>query len=283
MPAERLHPAVLDPVDLDLDDDAVRHLVLEVARCALRDDLPARDDRDPVAERVRLEHVVRREEHGLAGGPETEDRLPQLARADRVDADRRLVEEDHGWVVEEPAGDVEPLPHAPRVALDTLLLAAVEPDQLEQLSDARPLAVRIDAVQLGEVAQVVERREPLVEPAVAAEDIADALPDPPRILDDVASEHPRLPRRGDQERDQHLDRRGLARAVRAEQAEELALLDREADAAHRLHLERASAERAGRRPVRPVEVDRFDDGSHGATLAAAPGAGTAVIRTFVRR
>ena len=52
--------------------------------------------------------------------------------------------------------------------------------------------------------------------------------------------------------------------VRPEQAEELALVDLEADAAHRLDLERAAAEGPGRRPVGAVEVDRFDDGGHGA-------------------
>src|SRR6185503_16861648 len=250
--AERLDLAVLDAVHLDLDDDAVGHLLLEVARRPLRDDPPARDDGDAVAERVRLEHVVRRQEHGLARLLQAEDRLPELTRADGVDADRRLVEEDHRRVVQEPAGDVQPLAHAARVALDPLLLAALEPDELEQLLDPRPLAARLDAVELREVAQVVERREALVEAPVAAEHVADALPHPARVLDDVASEHPRLPGCRDEERDQHLDRRRLAGAVRAEEAEELALLDREADAADRLDLERAAPERAGGRPVGAV-------------------------------
>src|SRR6185503_14832877 len=231
--AERLDLVVLDAVHLDLDDDAVGHLLLEVARRPLRDDPPARDDGDAVAERVRLEHVVRRQEHGLARLLQAKDRLPELTRADGVDADRRLVEEDHRRVVQEPAGDVQPLAHAARVALDPLLLAALEPDELEQLLDPRPLAARLDAVELREVAQVVERREALVEAAVAAEHVADALPHPARVLDDVASEYPRLPGCRDEERDQHLDRRRLAGAVRAEEAEELALLDREADAADR--------------------------------------------------
>ena len=51
----------------------------------------------------------------------------EVARADRVDADRRLVEEDDGRVVQEPARDVQALAHAARVALDALLLAASRP------------------------------------------------------------------------------------------------------------------------------------------------------------
>ena len=84
-----------------------------------------------------------------------------------------------------------------RVALDPLLLAALQADQLEQLVDPRALAARVDAVELGEVAQVVERREPLVEAAVAAEDVADPLAHPARVLDDVVAEHARAcPRSG---------------------------------------------------------------------------------------
>ena len=161
---------------------------------------------------------------------------------------------------------MESLAHAARVALDAFLLAPVETDHLEQLADARPLLPRVDPVELGEVAQVVERREALVEAAVTAEDVADALAHPVRVLDDVAPEDARLPRRRDQQGDEHLDRRRLPGPVRPEQAEQLALLDREAHAAHRLDLERAPSERPGRRPVGAVEIDRFDDGGHDARL-----------------
>src|SRR5581483_4590295 len=132
-------------------------------------------------------------------------------------------------VVEDPARDVEPLPHPARVALDPLLLAARQPDELEHLVDPPPLRLPGDAVQLGEVAQVVESREPLVQAAVAAEHVADALSDLPRVVDDVEAEYPRRARRRQEERDQHLDRRRLPRAVRPEQPEELALLDAERD------------------------------------------------------
>ena len=61
---ERIVP---DPVDLDLDDRALADACLEVARRSLGHDLALRDDGDAVAELVRLEHVVRRQQHGLAG------------------------------------------------------------------------------------------------------------------------------------------------------------------------------------------------------------------------
>ena len=103
----------------------------------------------------------------------------QLAGADRVDADGRLVEEQHLGLVQQAAGDVQPLPHAARVALDPLLLAAGRARPARAARRCAAFCSRgRDAVQLGEVAQVVQPGQPLVEPAVAAEDVAD----PPAYL-----------------------------------------------------------------------------------------------------
>ena len=76
-------------------------------------------------------------------------------------------------LVDQAAGDVQALPHAPRVALDPFALPTGQADELEQLTDAGLLLPGRDAVQLGEVAQVVEPGEPLVEASVAAEDVPD--------------------------------------------------------------------------------------------------------------
>ena len=56
------------------------------------------------------------------------------------------------------------------------LLASGEADQLEQLVDAPVLFARRNRVQLGEVAQVVPAGQPVVEAAVAAEDVPDPAP-----------------------------------------------------------------------------------------------------------
>ena len=87
-----------------------------------------------------------------------------------------------------------------------------------------------------------------------------------RVLDDVVAEDPRRPRRGDQQRHQHLDRGRLAGAVRAEQAEELTLRDFEVDPAHGLDRLRPTAHKSGRLLVGPAQVLRFDCG-HGRSLA----------------
>ena len=70
----------------------------------------------------------------------------------------------------------------------------------------------------------------------------DALPehraDPPRELDApprrLEAGDPNVPVRRDEDARQHLDRRRLAGAVRAEVAEQLAALDAERDLVHRL-------------------------------------------------
>ena len=76
------------------------------------------------------------------------DRRAELPGADRVEPDRRLVDEDHRWIVEEATSDVQPLLHSPGVALGALLLPPLEPDQLEQRIDPTRNLLRRDAVQL---------------------------------------------------------------------------------------------------------------------------------------
>ena len=171
---------------------------------------------------------MRGQQHRLAGCSQRLDRRPQLAGADRVDADRRFVEEHHLGIVQEAARDVQALAHAARVALDPLALTSAQPDQLQQLRDASLPRARRHAVELGEIAQVVERRDPLVGTAVAAEHIADAAPHLTRLLDHVHAEHAGAAGGRDQKRDQHLDGRGLTGAVRPEQPEQFTLADLEA-------------------------------------------------------
>ena len=72
------------------------------------DDLAAAQDGDAVGESLRLLHVVRREEDALPQGAQVADRLPRLPPRGRVEAGRRLVEEDELRVADEREGEVEP-------------------------------------------------------------------------------------------------------------------------------------------------------------------------------
>ena len=164
--------------------------------------------------------------------------------------------------MQETPRDVQTLLHAAGVALGPLVLAPLQPHELQQLLDSLLLETGWNAVQLREVAQVVVAGQPLVDAALAAEDVANPLANLARILDDVSAEHPCRARGRNQQRDQHLDRRRLAGPVRAEQAEELPRLDREAHPANGLDLLRPATNRAGVRPIGPPQLVRLDR-SHG--------------------
>ena len=124
---------------------------------------------------VGFEHVVGGQQDRLAGLDEVGNRPAQLAGADRVETDGQLVEEQDRWVVEQAAGDMQPLPHAARVPLHLLLLPAGQPDHVQQGVDPRPLGSGLDSVQLGEEAEVVEGADPVVQAPLAAEHVADPL------------------------------------------------------------------------------------------------------------
>ncbi len=68
-------------------------------------------DGDPLAELVRLLHVVRREQDGLAVPIELAEQVPQGQAALGVQAGRRFVQEQYGWTVEDGPGHHEALGH----------------------------------------------------------------------------------------------------------------------------------------------------------------------------
>src|SRR5205823_9415320 len=84
----------------------------QVCRRAGRDDAPFTQDGDAVGELLRLVEVVRRQQDRLAERAQAADRLPGGAARGRVEAGRRLVEEDEVGVTDEREPEVEPPPLA---------------------------------------------------------------------------------------------------------------------------------------------------------------------------
>jgi hypothetical protein len=218
---------------------------------------------------------VRRQQDRLARLPQAADRLPKLASADRIEADRRLVQEQDRRIVQQAPRDVQSLPHPAGIRLDALVLAALERDELEQLVDARALSPRRHPVDVREVAQVIEAGESAVEPAIAAEDIADTRAHLSCLLRYVETEHAGGPCRRQQQRRQDLDRRRLSCSVRTEQTEQLAVCDRERDPTQGLDLARTAAEDSPPRAIAPFEAVYFDChsgiGSHDSGLWSRSG------------
>ena len=80
----------------------------ELGGRADREDAAVLDDRDPVGELLGLVEVVGRQKDGLAELLERADRLPGGAAGGRVEAGRRLVEEDQLGIADQGEGEVEP-------------------------------------------------------------------------------------------------------------------------------------------------------------------------------
>ena len=80
------------------------------------------------------------EEDGDPLAGEAPDEVAHVAHPGRVEARRRLVEEQQARLPQQGGGDPEPLPHPVRVAADTVLRAVGQLDELEHLADPRPRA-----------------------------------------------------------------------------------------------------------------------------------------------
>ena len=92
---------------------------------------------------------------------EPEHELPQALALARVEAGRRLVEQQHRGLGEQPDRDVDPLLVAAREGPDLVVAALAEPGLLEH-----PLDRRVDvgdALEAGEQAQVLGHGQPPVE------------------------------------------------------------------------------------------------------------------------
>ena len=94
---------------------------LDVGDAALSEDLAAVDDRDRGAQLLELGEDVAADEDRLAQRAQLAEELAQLDPRPRVEAGRRLVEEQHLRVVDEGVGQAQPLLHAAREALDVRL------------------------------------------------------------------------------------------------------------------------------------------------------------------
>ena len=202
---------------------------LQLVGRALRDLAAAVDDRDPVGELIGLVEVLRGQQDRAAVGDQVPDRVPHLAAGARVQAGGRLVEEDQRRPRDQARREVQPAPHAARELRQRPVGGLLEPELLEQAAarsrEPRPSA----ALQASEQPQVLAGREVLVDRRVLAGD-ADQLADTMRLAGDVDAEDPRLARVDRQQRREHPQHRGLAGAVRSEDAEDLALAHLEVDA-----------------------------------------------------
>ena len=208
---------------------------LEVRGRALRDDAPGIDDRDLVGEAVGLLQVLRGEEERHAVlAVELLDVAPQRVAADRVEPARRLVEEHDARPVYERRGEVEAALHPAGVRPDAPVRGVLEVDDGEQLGHACLDPGARHAVQAALQRQQLAPGLEVVEARFLQRD-ADASPHLGRVALHVEAVDVGAAGGGAQQRGEHADRRGLAGAVRPEEAEHLPALDGEVDAVDGAH------------------------------------------------
>ena len=158
--------------------------------------------------------------------------LTQLDPGSRVQAGGGLVEEQHLGIVDEGVREAQPLLHAARQAEHVGVALVREVDQLEQVADDAPPLGRTEAVAPTEEVQVLPDLHVVVDPERVrhvAEDAAHRLGVPAdRFTGDPGIAGSRF-----EERREHPQHRRLARAVGADEPEDLARLDGQVHAADR--------------------------------------------------
>src|SRR3954468_192034 len=200
----------------------------ELRRRPLRHDHAVLHDRHAVGQLLRLLEVVRREEQRLPQLAQRLDHLPGGTPGGRVEAGGRFVEEDQLRVADQRQREVEPpeLPAGELVgARVELLLEADERDRLDHVARVR--------VVDGHLLDRLAHRGPRVEADALEHDSHPLLKRMVAALG-VEAEHRHVAARSLAVALEDLDGRGLAGAVRPEQAEHLAARDLERHAAHRL-------------------------------------------------
>ena len=235
---------------------------LELVGGAARDDLALVDDGDLARELVRLLEVLRRQEQRRALAHLRPDHVPHAEAAARVEARRRLVEEEQARPADQRRGEVEPAPHPAGVRLRDAVGSRLEVELRQQLVGPRPRRCAREVVQAAEHPEVLAAGQVLVDRRVLAGE-PDRLPDRLRLAQHVEAGDPRAAGVRPEQRREDAHGRRLAGAVRAEQPEHGALLHLEVDAVERAHLALARA----------VDLDEtlcFDGGHRHPAYVSAP-------------
>ncbi len=208
------------------------------------------EQRDTVAEELGLLHVVGSEEHRHPGRlPQILDALPHAVAGDGVEPDGRLVEHEQLGTVDERLGQLEPADHAAGVGAGEPVGRLGQPHHLKRFGDALAPDRPGDVEEAREPADVLAAGQRRLDRQLLRD-----VPDPPanRHLrpTDIEAEHLDPARLHRQERVGDPDRRRLPGAVRAEQAEDLALFDAEVDPVERgvlaIPVDEALAQECGR-------------------------------------
>ena len=146
------------------------------------------------------------------------DQRAHVAHARRVEPGCGLVEQQEPRAADQRPGDAEALAHAVGVAADAILRPVGEIDGVERRVDLR---ARVAAVQRRDELEVLAAGEVGVE-ARRLDEPRDAIECAHAVDHRIPAEEPRAARARPDQPEQHAKRRGLAGAVRAEVAVDVA-------------------------------------------------------------
>ena len=197
----------------------------ELGRTALGCDPPLIDDDHPIRVSLSLRRVIRADDDRRALPRALAQRVPDRRARLRIERECRLVEQQELRLMQQSAGEVEPSPESAGQRLATIAGAIVKPKRTEQLAAASPQLAAAQSEEASvELQRLVERHQ------VVGARLLEHQPDPAadvsavRCAEDPCGAGLRTDLAAEQ-----LEHRRLARPVRAEQRDGLALLDPEGD------------------------------------------------------
>src|SRR5579862_5128330 len=196
---------------------------LESAHC---DELAFIQNSEAVAQSLRLFHVVRRVEDRVALIAQAADDFQNLLTRLWIDSRSRLVEQNEFWPMYQRDRKVQAPLHAAGKNPDLRVAVSVQSDQCQQLVDTLTQLSVSHSIDAPEELQVLCRGKRGVQ-RYFLRCKTDHLANEKRILARAMTEQRRISRRGPVLRREHRNRGGLARAVGAQQAENLAFVDLE--------------------------------------------------------
>ncbi len=216
---------------LDLEQLAAEREVAQRLRRVERDQPPLGDQGDHVA-LLGLGHVLGGDQERAAGLAQPVELAPDALADERVDAGGRLVEEHQLGVVDERAGELQPAAHAARQVAGPSLPGVGELQPVEQRPDARPPLEQEQPVQARDEVQVLADGQVVVQ-----RDVLGHEADPGAGLGGkpggVGAEHLGLAAGRAEGAREQPDRRRLAGAAGADDADDRPARDREVDARQR--------------------------------------------------
>ena len=214
---------------LDIDYmPAAEHALRQIGHAARQRDPPAIEQRHPIAHALHLVEMVRRQQDCGAVRLEAADHPEKFLGRVRIQGRCRLVEDRDARALHQDFGEPQPLTHAAREGRDPVAADIGQPDPDQRFG--KPL-VDLTPRQAGETAgigEVVARRQPIVK-ADRIGQIADPPLDFERLAQRVEAGDLGAPLGRLGEPEQHQDRRGFARPVRPQYADDLAGADLEVD------------------------------------------------------